>query len=89
MLYLQEPGKCLAEVIKLINFLKSLIMPLTGQNQQFSPFVMNAGILQLKTPFPIPTGNIKYLGINISTKLSELFHLNFAPIIKTINVLNC
>lgn len=37
------------------------------------------------SPLPPRTGNITYLGINISSKLPELFNLNFTPLLKTIN----
>ena len=54
-----------------INWSKSVVLPI---NSTF-----------INTPrAPLKPGNIKYLGINISAKLSDLVHLNYTPLIKTI-----
>lgn len=36
-------------------------------------------------PIPLCTGHITYLGIHISSRLSELFILNYTPLLKTIS----
>ena len=86
LLYLQDPLPSLKETFNLINTFskisnykinwnKSTILPLsedawdsTGQNLSL----------------PLRTGNIRYLGINISPRLSELFHLNYTPLLQTV-----
>lgn len=86
LLYLQKPKKSLQELFSVItkfsqisdysiNWSKSTILPITenswnpaAQNLQFSP----------------PSGNIKYFGINISPKLSDLVSLNFTPLLDKI-----
>ena len=54
-----------------INWNKSTILPLSEDAWD------SAGL-------PVHTGNIRYLGTDISPRLSELFHLNYNPLLKTI-----
>lgn len=86
ILYVQDPLPSLKDTFYLINTFsklsnytiiwnKSTILPLSddawdsaGQNSSLS----------------LRTGNIRYLGIDISPRLSELFHLNYTPLLKTI-----
>uniref|UniRef100_A0AAQ5ZBJ0 Reverse transcriptase domain-containing protein n=1 Tax=Amphiprion ocellaris TaxID=80972 RepID=A0AAQ5ZBJ0_AMPOC len=83
LLYLQEPKTSVKEVFNLIttfsrlsdysvNWSKSIILPLTENS--WKPAAQNSH-------YSFPTGNIRYLGINISSKLSELVHLNFTPLL--------
>ena len=83
LLYLQDPQTSVKEVCNLIstfsrlsdytiNWSKSIILPLTENS--WNPAVQN-------TYYSFPTGNIRYLGINISSKLTELVHLNFTPLL--------
>ena len=86
LLFLQNPITSITETIQTIetyskiseysiNWSKSTILPLN----------MNELNDEIKTlPIPLCTNYITYLGINISTKLSELFKLNFNPLTKTI-----
>ena len=86
LLFLQNPTKSIHAAIKLIyissnisdysiNWNKSTILPVSGDG--WNAASQNPSI-------PLTTGNITYLGINIFPKLSELFHLNFMPLLKTI-----
>lgn len=56
-----------------INWNKFTILPIHGDNSHVIPQIPN---------LPPTTGNIIYLGLQFSTKLSELFHLNFTPLLK-------
>ena len=58
-----------------INWNKSTILPLSGDG---------GNSVAHDPSLPLTTGNIKYLGITISPRLSELFNLNYAPLIKKI-----
>ena len=58
-----------------INWNKSTILPLSGDGENS---------VAHDPSLPLTTGNIKYLGITISPRLSELFNLNYAPLIKKI-----
>ncbi len=58
-----------------VNLSKSTLLPITENS--WNPADQNLD-------YPLPTGNIKYLGINISPKLSELVHLNFTPLLDKI-----
>lgn len=67
-----------AECVKYYNWShtqKSTLVPLSGD--AWDPTAH-------KIFLPICTGNITYLGINISPKLSELFNLNYTPLLKKI-----
>ena len=86
LLFLQNPTKLICAAIKLIdiyskisddsiNWNKSTIRPVSGDD--WNAAYQNPSL-------PLATGNITYLGIHISPKLSELFHLNFMPLLKTI-----
>lgn len=59
-----------------INWNKSIILPLSDTSLPLSG--------TQDSPFPLLIGNIKYLGINISTRLSELFILNCTPLLRKI-----
>lgn len=86
LLYLQNPEQSLRETFHIINnfstisdytinWNKSIILPLSD----------NAWDSAAQYSFPgIHVGNIKYLGINISPRLSELFSLNHNFLLKTI-----
>lgn len=64
-----------------INLSKSTILPLCMDQRDVAAFT---------SQFHLPIGNIKYLGIHISPKLSELFNLNYTPLLKSIqNDLSC
>lgn len=79
LLHLYRPPSSLSEAIKLtelfsklsddaINWTKSTILPINGDNWTATA---------QSPPIPITTSNIKYLGINISTRLSDLLLLNY------------
>lgn len=89
LLFLQNPHTSLQETIKLIkeyskisdysiNWLKSSILPLHPNSRDVAAHISPI------SPIPLCTNHITYLGINISTRLSELFDLNFSPLLKTI-----
>ncbi len=58
-----------------INWSKSTVLPITEKS--WYPAYQN-------TQYSFPLGNIKYLGINISPKLSELVYLNLNPLLDKI-----
>lgn len=86
LLYLQTPSYSINETFNIINnfsevshytinWNKSTILPLSG----------GSGNSTTHHPsLPLNTGNIKYLGISISPRLSELFNLNYVPLLKKI-----
>lgn len=87
LLYLQDPPSSLQETIKLIdsfsniseysiNWSKSAILTLHSNSMD---------VTSQTPPIPLCTNYITYLGINVSPRLSELFGLNFSPLLKTIN----
>ncbi len=86
LILLQEPHsslqKCLSVIKSFsslsnysINLSKSTVLPLCMDQRD---------VATLTSQFHLPVGNIKYLGIHISPKLSELFNLNFTPLLKSI-----
>lgn len=86
LLYLEKPDSSLHEVFELIkkfsqisdyaiNWSKSIVMPLSTNS--WNPADQNLN-------YNIPVGNIKYLGINISPKLTELTKLNHTPLLAKI-----
>lgn len=86
LLYLQDPENSIQKVFNLItrfyqlsdysiNWSKSIILPITENS--WNPAAQHP-------QHSVPTGNIKYLGINISPKLSEPVHLNFTPLLDKI-----
>ncbi|KAF7642911.1 hypothetical protein LDENG_00248450 [Lucifuga dentata] len=86
LLYLQVPSQSLQKVFKLINafpllsdysinWSKSMILPITKDS--WYPAAQDPH-------YAFPTGNIKYLGINISPKLPALVRLNFDPLLDKI-----
>ena len=87
LLYMQNPQPSLLETFKLIdsfskisdysiNWNKSSILPLHHTKWDVAAHT---------SLIPLCTGHITYLGINVSSKLSELFGLNFTPLLKTID----
>ena len=87
LLFFQNPQSSLQETINLIesfskisdysiNWNKSSILPL--HNTRWDATVHTSHI-------PLCTGHLTYLGINVSSRLSELIGLNFTPLLKTID----
>ena len=86
LLYLQTSPTSLKETFNVINnfskvshytinWNKSITLPLSG----------GSGDSAAQDPsLPLNTGNLKYLGITISPRLSELFNLNYTPLLKKI-----
>ncbi len=81
LLFLQHSQTTLSEVITLINsfsrvsdysinWLKSTVLPINCSFQNSST--------------PLQSGNIKYLGINVSPKLADLIKLNHIPLLKKV-----
>ena len=85
LLYLQTPSQSLSETFNVntfskvshytINWNKSTILPLSGDSVDSAAH---------DPSLPLNTGNIKYLGITISPRLSELYTLNYAPLLNKI-----
>lgn len=86
LLFIQEPPTSIQEIIKTIqsfskisdyaiNWNKSFILPLHKTKWDVAPH---------QSPIPICQDHITYLGIKISSRLSELVTLNFTPLLKTI-----
>ena len=86
LILLQEPCSSLQECLSVIksfsslsnysiNLSKSTILPLCMDQRD---------VAALTSQFHLPIGNIKYLGIHISPRLSELFNLNYTPLLKSI-----
>lgn len=86
LLYLVNPSSSLREAISLINsfslvsdytinWSKSTILPLN---------LYSSDLAALASNLSLDIGNIKYLGINISPRLSELYTLNLKPLLRTI-----
>lgn len=86
LLYLQTPSQSLNEAFNVINkfskvshykinWNKSTILPLLGDDVDSAAH---------DPSLPLNTGNIKYLGISISPRLSELYNLNYASLLKKI-----
>ena len=87
LLYLQSPQKSLQETLKIINCFssisdytinwnKSTVLPLS--DNAWDPAAQDF-------THKIHMGNIRYLGINISSRLSELLTLNHYPLLQTIS----
>ncbi len=81
LLFLQHSQITLSEVITLINsfsrvsdysinWLKSTVLPINCSFQNSST--------------PLQSGNIKYLGINVSPRLADLVKLNHIPLLKKV-----
>ncbi len=81
LLFLQHSQTTFSEVITLINsfsrvsdysinWLKSTVLPINCSFQNSST--------------PLQSGNIKYLGINVSSKLADLIKLNHIPLLKKV-----
>ncbi len=81
LLFLQHSQITLSEVITLINsfsrvsdysinWLKSTVLPINCSFQNSST--------------PLQSGNIKYLGINVSPRLADLIKLNHIPLLKKV-----
>ncbi len=81
LLFLQHSQTTLSEVITLINsfsrvsdysinWLKSTVLPINCSFQNSST--------------PLQSGNIKYLGINVSPRLADLIKLNHIPLLKKV-----
>ena len=84
LLYLQTPPTSLKETFNIIkdfskishytvNWKKSIIIPLSGDSWDSAAH---------DPTLNLTTGNIKYLGITVSPRLSELFNLNYTPLLK-------
>lgn len=72
--------KILHKTLQLLCKLVKSTIILLGMNER--------DVAALASPCHLPRGNIKYLGFNISSKLSELFHLYFTPSLKWLKLLN-
>ncbi len=81
LLFLQHSQTTISEVITLINsfsrvsdysinWLKSTVLPINCAFQNSST--------------PLQSGNIKYLGINVSPRLADLIKLNHIPLLKKV-----
>ena len=86
LLYQKFQSRSLKETINLIrsfshisdysiNWSKSSILPIKNSGWDVAAHT---------SPIPICTSHLTYLGIHISSRLSELFSLNFTPLLKTI-----
>lgn len=86
LLLLQDPQPSLQECFSTIkssselssysiNWPKSTILPLDAEEGE---------VATLASSYHLTTGHIKYLGINISSKLSDLFNPNFMPLLKSV-----
>ncbi|KAJ0032063.1 hypothetical protein NQD34_002144 [Periophthalmus magnuspinnatus] len=86
LLYLQKPQQSLHETFKIINTFSSISDYTINWNKStILPLSDEGGSSAAQDSFPgMHTGNIKYLGINISPRLLELFSLNHNPLLKTI-----
>ena len=86
LLHLQDPFTSLQETFKIINNFSSISHYKINWNKStILPLTANAWDSAAQDPsLPLHTGNIKYLGINISSRLSELFNLNYTPLLKNI-----
>ncbi len=86
LLLLQEPQLSLQECFSAIKAFSKL----SGYSINWSKSTLLAlgtyegDVANLASPYHLNTGNIRYLGINISSKLSELFSLNFIPLLKSV-----
>lgn len=87
LLFLQDPPTSVQETIKLIdtfskiseysiNWNKSAILPLDSYSWDVTAHT---------PPIPLCTNHITYLGIKVSPKLSDLFGLNFTPLLNSID----
>lgn len=83
LLYLEDPYKSTQETFNTIsNFSKISNYTINWQKSTILPLVGNAwDSAAQNNSLPISIGNIKYLGVNISSKLSELFNLNYIPLL--------
>lgn len=86
LLHLQDPFTSLQETFKIINNFSSISHYKINWNKStILPLTANAWDSAAQDPsLPLHIGNIKYLGINISSRLSELFNLNYTPLLKNI-----
>lgn len=86
LLYLQNPHQSLRETFKIISTFSSISNYSINWNKStILPLSHNAWDFAAQNSLPeMHIGDIKYLGINISSRLSELFLLNHSPILKTI-----
>ena len=86
LLYLQNPHVSLQETSNIsnhfstilhdtINWNKSTILPVSEHAWDSAAW---------DSPLPLHTGNIKYVGIISAPRLSELFNLNYTPLLKKI-----
>uniref|UniRef100_A0A673NCB7 Reverse transcriptase domain-containing protein n=1 Tax=Sinocyclocheilus rhinocerous TaxID=307959 RepID=A0A673NCB7_9TELE len=86
LLFLQNPQSSLQEITKTIdsystisdyaiNWNKSSILPLHQTKWYVAAQI---------SPIPLCTGHITYLGVKVSSRLSELTGLNFTPLLKTL-----
>lgn len=86
LLYLQNPSSSLPDTIRLINaFSKISDYTINWSKSTILPLSPNSWDVAVQTlPLSLRTGNITYLGISISPRLSELVNLNFNPLLKTV-----
>lgn len=85
LLYLQTPQQSLQETFKIINTYSSISdYSINWNKSTILPLLDNAWDSAAQDSLPeMHVGNIRYLGINISPRLSELFSLNHNPMLKT------
>lgn len=70
--------------ISLKIFQKSHTIQLTGKSQLYYHCPETWDSAAHDPTLNLTTGNIKYLGITVSPRLSELFNLNYTPLLKKI-----
>ena len=87
LLFLQNPHSSLQETIKLIESYSNISDYSINWNKfSILPLHSNSWDVAAHTPtIPLCTSHFMYLGTNVSPRMSELFRLNFTPLLKTID----
>lgn len=86
LLHLQNPYPSLQKSLSVINSFSTLSnYTINWTKSTLLPLSQNSWDPAAQASFPLlQVGNIKYLGITISPRLSELFNLNYPPLLKKI-----